>query len=240
MIDLLADDYRIVAPDLRGLGGTGGPLTGYDKATMAADVKAIAAAEFGDAKPILVGHDIGAAVGFAFALDYRDALGALILVDAPPPGTKALDGLRMNPVAFHLALHANVDVAMMLISGKEREYLGHFMRSLSYLQSALHEDDIDAYVCAYSAPGALRAAMEMYRTLPEDGEHNVAALASGGRLEIPVTIVGGELTSTPEILEAIAEEISVNGSTVLIGESGHWVPEEQPERLASLVRSLQL
>lgn len=72
-----------------------------------------------------------AAVGFALALDYRDALAALVLVDVPPPGTTALDSLRMNPLGFRLALHANVDVATMLITGKEREYLSHFMRSLS-------------------------------------------------------------------------------------------------------------
>lgn len=240
LIDLLADDHRIVAPDLRGLGGIVGPATGYDKATLAADVQAIAAAEFGDAKPIVCGHDIGAAVGFALALDHRDALAALILVDAPLPGTTALDSLSTNPQAFHLAFHANVDVAMMLIAGKEREYLTSFIRSLSYNQGALRDEDIDAYIRAYSAPGALRAALEMYRTLPEDGKHNLAALESGGRLELPVIVAGSEVTATQPYLDGMVEEISVGGSTELIGESGHWIPEEQPERLAALIRSVRL
>lgn len=112
--------------------------------------------------------------------------------------------------------------------------------SLSYTQGALREEDIDAYVGAYSAPGALRAAMKMYRTLPEDGEHNLAALKSGGRLELPVTVVGNELTATQPLLEGIVEEISVGGSTELIDQSGHWIPEEQPERLGALIRSVSL
>jgi pimeloyl-ACP methyl ester carboxylesterase len=159
LMERLAEGFRIVAPDLRGLGGTVGPPGGYDKATLAADVGAIAAAEFGDARPIVCGHDIGAFVAFAYALKERDALAALILVDAPPPGTAAMDGLvSSNPRTWHLAFHSNVDVATMLIGGKEREYLTHFIRSRSYDQSALSDEDIDAYVRAYKAPQAGRTA----------------------------------------------------------------------------------
>ena len=43
----LAGDFRIVMPDLRGLGGSPGPASGYDKHSLAGDVRAIARAEFG-------------------------------------------------------------------------------------------------------------------------------------------------------------------------------------------------
>ena len=40
MPQLAAGGYTVLAPDLRGLGDTAKPATGYDKATVAADIRA--------------------------------------------------------------------------------------------------------------------------------------------------------------------------------------------------------
>ena len=37
----LAERFTVIAPDLRGLGDSGRPLTGYDKRTLASDVHAL-------------------------------------------------------------------------------------------------------------------------------------------------------------------------------------------------------
>ena len=42
-IPVLAVHYRVVAPDLRGYGETEKPASGYDKRTMAADIRALMA-----------------------------------------------------------------------------------------------------------------------------------------------------------------------------------------------------
>lgn len=238
LIGRLGSQFRVIAPSLRGLGGTPGPADGYDKHILAADVRAVLAAECDDQPVIVCGHDIGSHVAFAYALKYRALVRALLLVGPPPPGTAAMDDLMTNPRTWHLAFHQNVDVAQMLISGRERRYIDYFIKSRLYDGRAISAADIDEYAHAYSAPGALRAALEMYRALPFDRELNVGVLATDGRLDVPVVAVGSELTSTPASLESVIHEIATNGSAVLLERSGHWIPQERPDVLAELVKRL--
>src|ERR1043165_1169278 len=62
----LAGNHTVIVPDLRGLGLSSKPSSGYDKKTQARDVAGVL-----DALKIksvdLVTHDIGNMVGFAFA-----------------------------------------------------------------------------------------------------------------------------------------------------------------------------
>jgi hypothetical protein len=78
----------------------------------------------------------------------------------------------------------------------------------------------------------------MYRALPLDRELNLAAVAKDGNLEVPVVAVGSGLTSTHASLESVLSEIATNGTAVLIEQSGHWIPDEQPDRLADVVKTV--
>ncbi len=95
-------------------------------------------------------------------------------------------------------------------------------------------DDIDLYAEAYSAPGALRAALRMYEALPFDRELNLRALATG-KLEMPVTAIGSGMTSSQPTLEAVLDEVASNGDAVLFEQSGHWIPQEAPSALADIL-----
>src|SRR5688500_1221253 len=57
-IPRLAERFTVIAPDLRGLGDSDKPDTGYDKRTLASDVHALVAS-LGHEKIGLVGHDWG-------------------------------------------------------------------------------------------------------------------------------------------------------------------------------------
>jgi pimeloyl-ACP methyl ester carboxylesterase len=114
-------------------------------------VKAIVEAECGEQPIILCGHDIGAYVAFAYALNNRASVDALVMVDAPPPGTSYMDQLMVNPRTWHIPFHANADVAHMLISGREREYISYFIFSRIYNAGAITPKEITLYAAAYSA-----------------------------------------------------------------------------------------
>src|ERR1700757_1449198 len=62
LMERLADRFTIIAADLRGLGASPGPPAGYDKQTLAGDIHAIVAHMFGDARALVVGHDMGSFV----------------------------------------------------------------------------------------------------------------------------------------------------------------------------------
>ena len=238
VIEKIGHDFRVIAPLLRGLGGTPGPVDGYDTQTLAADVSAIVEAE-GEQQPVMIcGHDIGSHIAFAFALRFRSSVRSLVMVGPPPPGTRAMDALMVNPRTWHLNFHINVDIAHLLITGRERAYIDYFIRSRIYDNDAVSSDDVDQYAQLYAAPGALRSALEMYRALPLDRESNIAALANHGKLAMPVVTVGSDMTSSSETLASVLEEIAENGTAVLVERSGHWIPQERPDVLASILQRL--
>ncbi|WP_412520727.1 alpha/beta hydrolase [Actinomadura madurae] len=235
MIDRLAEKFTIIAPNLRGLGGNPGPATGYDKHSLAHDVHAIVHSAVGDQPIVLCGHDMGGCVAFAYALNHRDSVRSLVLVDTPLPGTSLLDAVASNPRAWHIAFHSNVDVAHMLIAGRERAYISQFVRARSYDQAAVTEDAIDAYAAAYAAPGAMRAGLEWYRALGRDAELNRAAIIAGGKLTMPVTFAASGVTADVPNLTAMLSEIATDTRFEIVEGAGHWIPEEQPERLVAMI-----
>src|SRR5262245_51278412 len=83
----LARERRVLLYDLRGHGRSERTPTGYDVATMARDLSALAAAF--DERPIdLVGHSFGALVALRFALDHPARVRRLVLVEAPLPPSR--------------------------------------------------------------------------------------------------------------------------------------------------------
>jgi pimeloyl-ACP methyl ester carboxylesterase len=235
LIERLESRYRIIAPSLRGLGGTPGPATGYDKHTLARDIRLIVARECGDEPVTICGHDLGSHVAFAYALQYRALISGLVLTGPPPPGTPAADDLMTNPRTWHLAFHSHVEIAHLLISGRERAYFEYFIRSRTENNAAITPAEIDEYAMAYAAPGALRSALEMYQSLATDREMNLAALAAGGRLEVPVAAVASALRATRASVEEVLRQIAMGGRAVMVDRCGHWIPQERPDVLADVV-----
>jgi len=159
---LVAAGYRVVAPDYRGAGHSWRPLGGYDKRTIASDIHRLLREHLGVRDPVvLVGHDIGLMVAYAYAQAYRDAVSHLVVVDAPLPGTDAFDGLRTDPRVWHFAFQGAAgarDLAELLVAGRERAYLQAFFNARTLDPSAIDAADLDVYLAAYSAPGAMRVA----------------------------------------------------------------------------------
>src|ERR1700726_1118044 len=82
---LLAEHYRVLVPDLPGCGGSSIPRSGFDKRTIASDVKVLVdALELGPVK--LVGYDHGAGVAYNYACANRDSASQLALVEYVLPG----------------------------------------------------------------------------------------------------------------------------------------------------------
>jgi pimeloyl-ACP methyl ester carboxylesterase len=233
---LVAGGLRVVAPDYRGAGHSFRPVAGYDKVTMAGDIRTLLREHLGIEAPVVMcGHDIGLMVAYAYAQAYRDEVSDLVIVDAPLPGTEVFDRLRTDPRVWHFAFHGARDVAEMLVAGRERPYLQAFFGARVFDPSAITDEDLDVYVSAYSAPGAMRAGFELYRAFDSDAEDNRAALARNGRLTVPVLAVGGEISNSGALVEEMMREVAENVRGVRIPGTAHWVPEEKPEAFVRAV-----
>jgi pimeloyl-ACP methyl ester carboxylesterase len=86
LLPLLASSHTVIAPDLRGIGGSERAAGGYDKKTMARDVRELVR-HLGHDKPVaVVGHDIGLMVAYAYAAQYPADVSRVVLMDAFLPG----------------------------------------------------------------------------------------------------------------------------------------------------------
>ena len=135
---------------------------------------------------------------------------------------------------WHFAFHGARDVAEMLVAGRERPYLQAFFNARSF-DRPIDDADLDVYVSAYSAPGAMRAGFELYRAFDQDAADNRAALARDGKLTVPVLAVGGEISTSGALVEEMMREVADDVTGVRMPGTAHWVPEENPD---AFVRAL--
>ncbi|HKU99264.1 MAG TPA: alpha/beta hydrolase, partial [Vineibacter sp.] len=138
----LADaGYRVVAVDYRGAGESEKPASGYDKATMAADIRALVQA-LGARRVNLVGRDIGVMVAYAYAAQWPGEVARLVMLDVPVPATRAWNDAKSkpDPELWHFGLHQQRDIAELLISGHEFAYIADFYKKRAHVP--VSDDDI--------------------------------------------------------------------------------------------------
>ena len=224
--------FRIIAPDYRGAGHSSRPLGGYDKRTMAEDIHHLVRDHLGTTgRLVLIGHDIGLMVAYAYAQAFRDEVSHLVVIDAPVPGTAVFDRLRTDPRVWHFAFHGVRDVPEMLVAGRERPYLQAFFGARLYNPSAFGASELDIYAAAYAAPGAMRAGFELYRAFDRDIKDNQTALAENGKLTVPVLAVGGAYSTTGPLMVEMMREVAEYVTELRVSETAHWIPEENPTEL---------
>ena len=224
---------RVIAPDYRGAGWSSKPASGFDKRTLAADIHSLTRMHLRLAdRIVLVGHDIGAMIAIAYALEYRDDLSHLVVIDTVVPGTATFDRMRGDLRGWHAAFHSARDIAELLVQGRERPYLQHIIGVRIFDPSAITADDFDTYARAYEAPGAMRAAFELYRTFDDDAKAVRSALAQHGKLQVPVLAIGGEHSGLGRVIGDMMREVAESVEVVTVPRSAHWIPEEAPAVLS--------
>lgn len=229
VIPAMAEEHTVIAPDLRGMGDTDTPQSGYDKDTVSTDVRNLVhALGFGDEPIALVGHDWGMATAYAYAAQYRDEVAALCVLEAGLPGVREDEKRHF----WHTRFHGVHDLPERLVAGRERLYLEWFYREGAYDPAAIDATARDEYVRCYSQPGGLRGGFEYYRAYDEDAENN--AVHAETPLEMPVFALGGEASfRTLPIRDMDAVATDVDGEVV--ERAGHWIPEERPEYLVDRI-----
>ena len=233
VIPALAEHHRVIAPDLRGLGDSSRPEGGYDKKTVAGDIWELVDSELGQTRFQLVGHDWGGPTAYALAAAHPEVVAGLVIIDVVIPG----DGgdFSQGGRRWHHQFHMTPDLPEALILGREEIYLRWFYRTFGHRPDAISENDIAEYLRTYAQPGAMRAGFEYYRALPQDAADN-AEIVARFKLPMPVLAIGGGggrgRGAEPE---QSLRRVATNVRGEIIGACGHWVPEEQPERLARLL-----
>jgi pimeloyl-ACP methyl ester carboxylesterase len=229
IIPSIAERFTVIAPDLRGLGNSDRPTTGYDKRTLASDVYALVQS-LGFSKIGLIGHDWGGVVAYYMAYDHPELVERMMILDSVPGLGRTGDKISRDIAKrlWHVFFHAGIpDLAEKLISANLEAYLRYFYTSTAYNYSpaVFNDDEIAEYVRVYSAPGAIRAGLQYYRTALQEDLDTLTSCTR--KLTLPITAWGGEsfLGNIVPNWQAVAD--NVQGGQVK--QCGHFIAEENPE-----------
>ena len=215
--------FRVIAPDLPGIGDSAIPADGIDMKTSAIRIHALVRS-LGVPKARVVGHDIGLMVAYAYAAMYPSETEKLVVMDAVLPGVGRGETFYNDPRNWHFRF--NGPTPEKLVQGRERTYFEHYWNDFAADGThSIPETDRQAYTAAYARPGRMRAGWAYFvsflQAAKDFGE------LSRKRLTMPVLAVGGDKAAgefLAEQMKLVADDLRV----VIIKNSGHWLMEEQP------------
>ena len=228
---VLVKDHTVIVPDLRGLGLSAHPDSGYTKKNQAVDIAGVM-----DALQVkradLVTHDIGNMVGYALAAQFPQRVTRWAIIDAPLPGIGNWDSILRSPLLWHFNFRGPDEER--LVAGRERIYLDRFYNELSADPSRIDTETRDHYAALYAKPHAMHDAFEQFGAFSQDAVDNKALLAQGGKLTMPVLAIGADKSFGAGMADEL-RFVASNVSGGIVPNSGHWIMEENPQATIKIV-----
>ncbi|MBD2106266.1 MULTISPECIES: alpha/beta hydrolase [unclassified Nodosilinea] len=234
-LDHFAAKYTCVALDLRGYNDSDKPsdVNAYRLDVLVEDVRGAIAA-LGYDRAVLVGHDWGGAIAWAFAYAHPELLESLIVMNIPHPA-KFAEGLRHPQQllrswyigAFQLPL-----LPELLLQAGDYWAIEQMLLGMAVDKSTFSDADLRAYKTAAAKPGALTAMVNYYRALSFSGPQ----WQPWGILEVPTLLIWGEADA------ALGKELSLGTEDYVrhlrlryIPHCSHWVQQERPHQVNTLM-----
>ncbi|MAP93475.1 MAG: epoxide hydrolase [Ponticaulis sp.] len=270
-IPVLAEaGYRVVAPDMRGYGGSDAPeaVGAYDIRKLTGDIAGLVEL-YGKDSATLIGHDWGAAVGWYAMLmnpelyDGYVAMSVPFPTRAPAPTTQVMKK-RYGENFFYMLYFQEPGVAEAEFEADPRAILSKLYASPSTPRKPpevtdpkasaggfgprlgepterptwLSEEDLEYYVETFTKTG-FHGGINYYRNLDRNWE--LTADLADQTISQPVLFIAGEKDTViggatkPMLETAMATPVPGLKDVILIPETGHWVQQEESEKVNELV-----
>lgn len=237
----LAKRYRVIIVDLRGMGTSEKPGSGYDKKTMATDIHQLVL-QLGLEKVSLMGHDIGGMVAMSFAFNFPEFTEKLIVLDGshpsegmyqmpliPSPGTfnEKMDGEM--PYAWWMGFNQVKNLPEQLLEGRFHLLQEWLFNYVMIDESKMTELERAVYAAAYNDRDSIRASNAWYQTFHQDIEDS----KHYQQLTMPVLGIGSYISYNYMNygLPFVVTDLQVVG----IMDSGHYLFEEKPQEVLDVV-----
>jgi pimeloyl-ACP methyl ester carboxylesterase len=221
----LATRYRVIAVDMRGQGGSDKPAGGYDKKTMALDIRELVR-HLGYSTVDIVGHDIGAMVAFSFAVNHPDATRSVSLIDVAHPNEDFFKLPLLAPPGqpvnlWWFAFNQVRGLPEQLLAGRFRHLVDWLFDNLLFDKAAVDDRDRATYARAYSQPDAIRAGNAWYQSFYQDIDDQKGY----GRVTAPMLGIEAAYNNLEDTLRPRGTDVRI----VKVDGTGHFIPEEQPD-----------
>lgn len=231
----LAEQFTVVATDLRGYGNSDKPFgtddhVTYSKRVMAQDQVGVMQ-QLGHEKFLVAGHDRGGRVALRMALDHPEKVQKLAVLDiAPTADMYAGTTQTFASIYYHwFFLIQPYDLPERLIGAESEYYVRTKLRPL-LSNCDVPEDVVDHYITAFCKPETIHAMCEDYRASASiDLEHD--AEDANTKVSCPTLAIWGEQGIIGKLFDPVT--LWSNKTNDLITKAfpcGHYIPEEAPEK----------
>jgi pimeloyl-ACP methyl ester carboxylesterase len=238
VIPLLANERRVICPDLRGFGWSDAPPGRYAKATLAADVLALLDALELD-RVELIAHDWGAWIGFMLCLDHPERFRHFLALNiyTPWPEGPSLAGLGSIARLWYQAVIASPWLGAAVVG---RTSFVSRLITAGAVHPAWTPQELEAFAGVLREPPRTAASVQLYRTfLTRELLPYLRGQFDGRALRVPTVLMHGtrDLAIDYRRLGRWREHAE-QMSLVLREDSGHFIAEELPEAVAEQARAL--
>lgn len=234
----LSKKYTVVAPDLRGFNLSDKPegVEHYQTTEVIKDVAELIR-HLGHRSAVIVGHDWGGAVAFHFATAYPEMTDKLTILNCPHPKLM-FKNLMSNPSqilkSWYMFFFQLPHVPELLLSNILRQFFKSFQEGWMYRPENMNERDIAMYVHAYQQKDALTSSINYYRAGLRFGTHKDLREK---KVTVPVRVIWGvdDKALNMELNDGLNQVVSGPLEVIYIENCGHWVQNDQPERVNELL-----
>ena len=242
VLPLLASDFNVVCPDMRGYGASTHPGVdaAYDGRTLANDFK-ILMEQLGHGRYHIIAHDMGAPAALLLAADSPERVRSLTYVEEPTTLPDILSGkIRYTEQGTNLGglwwwMMAYAEgMAEAIITGNERPFVDWFYNNYTADSSAIDEQARRVYVRDFEGPEGIAGWFGVYRHMLTTVDQT-APLAQN-KVQTPVLALGGAGSLGASVAEQM-RRVAQNVEEGVIEQCGHFIPEEKPEELVRRFRA---
>jgi pimeloyl-ACP methyl ester carboxylesterase len=236
---LVAQGFRVIAPDLRGYGESERPRSGYDLSTLVADVVGLCR-EVSPEPVRLVGHDWGGALTWLVAERHPELVTHTVVIACAHPALleRALltDSQQLRKSWYMLFFQLPVVPELWLARNGARNLGARFRRTPGADRAP--RSVVEASRAAVGRVASLAGPLAYYRSALRAGAARLLRRAPPAlpRVQVPVTLLWGEHDAcfVRELGEAHAPFAAELELHVLEG-TGHFAHQEDPERVNALL-----
>jgi pimeloyl-ACP methyl ester carboxylesterase len=221
----LSKHFTVIAPDIRGMGESDKPDSGYDKKNMAVDIHELVK-KLGYSSIDLAGHDIGLMVAYAYAAQFGPEVKKLALMDALLPGVEPVWS-DFSSKAWWFGFFAR-PVSGELVKGKEGAFLTDFWPVVGYVKDPFTKEESTEFIRAFAVPGTTTACFHWFGNFPQDALDNHQF--ERNKLQMPVLAMGAEYGSG-SFLAKHCRVVATNVTENVINGAGHWIVQEKTDQV---------
>ena len=234
---LVAAGFRVAAPDLRGYNESDKPegVEAYRMSELVADVAGLIRA-LGEERAVIVGHDWGGALAYAFAMLHPEMTTRLAVLNCPHPDifgrAVTLGDMEQMKKSWYMFFFQLPLLPEALLAANNFKLLKQFAYANSR-RGTFSRRDLARYFEAFGKPGALTGAINWYRAMfrrPQGGR-------AYPKIAAPTLVIWGTADHFlgARLLRGMTRHFAGPFKLVRLPGVSHWVQQEAPRRVNELL-----